>query len=198
MRYHKAQQPLPSAPVEKSSTPLLDSEGEKQQNTPKNLPNHSLTLLRVLFQLVTIVFVHQNPALRGWDTKYYIHLIVSRRIFLNIMKNFQLPAKYSLLKKSQGKICEIHLAFIKWSDWPKHGQNISFLHFMLWLHPYINKNLDANKKISLKINEHLSRGNKAIRTEQNEHWKQQCEIKPYNIQQLTKTKVFPFQVIILI
>lgn len=66
---------------------------------------------------------------------------------------------------------------------------------MLWLHPSINKNLDANKKTSLKINEYLPRENKAIRTEQNEHWKQQYEIKPYNIQQFTKTKVFLSQVL---
>lgn len=61
--------------------------------------------------------------------------------------------------------------------------------------PIHQQNLDANKKNSLKINEYLSRGNKAIRTEQNVHWKQQYEIKPYKIQQFTKTKVIPSQVL---
>lgn len=151
-------------------------------------------------QLDTIVFVHQNPLMRRRQTKYYNPLIISRRVFLNIVK--KIPCRWNQLhgnaavlntEKSPGKTCGIHLVLIRLSDWPNHGQNISFLHLLLWLHPSINKNLDANKKTSLKINEHLPRGNKAIKAEQNEHWKQQHENKP-PIQHPTiyQDKSFPF------
>lgn len=149
MRYQKAQTHFPLLLFRRVLLPFLIL--KNSQIHPK-ISQITLTFINVFSQLATIASVHQNPIMRGWETKYYIHLIISRRIFLNIGKIFQLHAKYSLLKKKPGKnTWDSFGFFLRLSDWPNHAQNISFLHFMLWLHPSINKNLDANKP-SLKIN----------------------------------------------
>lgn len=112
LRYHKAQQP-----VQKSSTPLLDSEGEQQQNTPKNL-QISLWPYSAGYHCLCA----SKPSHERWEIN--IISIISRRIFLNLMKNFQLHAKYSLLKKSQGKNMWDLFGFYKIirlaKSWTKH------------------------------------------------------------------------------